>query len=194
MTTLWTHLDKPVDAPPELAPDQSDPAAPDQQDALPARRPLISIDAGWFFLAAGVMLIGATVLIPAYRDLVVARWQRDKAAAVERHHHERLENYAAYLNALDKSDESVVLSLAGTQLNKSPADRVPLLPVADPSRINANIFPTLEPEPLRLVEKPDLDTRASTLERWTTDDRLRLWLLAGGVLCLLVGILPATRR
>ena len=201
MTTLWTNLEhhaadegEAADSPDIGQLSGQNPSDEDSSTSPSARRPLIRLDAGWFFLAAGVMLIGATVLIPAHRDLILAQWQRDKAAAVERHHHERLENYASYLNALEKSDESVILSLAGTQLNKSPADRVPLLPAADPTRVSANIFPTLEPAPLRLLDKPDLESRASTLERWTTDDRLRLWMLAGGVLCLLMGILPASRR
>lgn len=133
-------------------------------------------------------------MIPAQRDLALARWQRDRATAIERHREERLSHYGAYLAAIEKGDESVVLSLAGTQLNKSPSDRVPLLPAPDPSRASASIFPALEPEPLRLVESPDFASRASLLERWTTDDQVRLWLLAGGVLALLMGVLPPSSR
>lgn len=155
--------------------------------------PLVRLDAGWLFLIAGVGLLGATVLIPAQRELALARWQRDQAAAIERQREERRTRYGGYLNALDRNDESVVLSLVGTQLNKSPADRVPITLPGDPAIVSASVFPSLEPPALRLVPTPDFKAGESTLERWTTDEKVRVWMLAGGVLSILVGLLPPAR-
>lgn len=157
-------------------------------------RPLFRLDPGWLFLMAGCAIIGATVLIPAKLDLDQAVWQRDRAIAIEGHRLERLERYGAYLDALRREDESVVLSLAALKLNKSPEDRVPLGPFIDPASTSASVFPALEPPPLELPPAPSQavrNPRASTLERWTTDETIRLWLIGAGVLCALVGLLPA---
>jgi len=156
--------------------------------------PLFRIDPGWLFLLSGIVIIAATVLIPAQHDLDVARWQRDRAAVIEKHRLERLEHYGKYLKALDCGDESVVMSLAAVELNASPVDRVPLNPRQDPASMTASVFPQLEPEPAVLPPKPVVTGRSSILARWTIDDHTRLWLLAGGVLCILIGLLPASRN
>lgn len=157
-------------------------------------RPLFRLDAGWLFLAAGLALIGATVLVPAAADLDEAHWQRDKALAIERHRLERLERYGKYLAAVHRGDEDVTLSLMATQLNRSPVNRVPLMPVPEPAKTSASVFPVLEPEPLELPERYPLQKSPSLLQRLTTSDHHRLWMIAAGVLCVLVGLLPPARR
>jgi hypothetical protein len=183
------------------------------------RTPLVRLDPGWLFVLAGLVLIAATALIPAQRELAVAHWHRDRALAVEAHHRQRVTNYQAYFHALERNDDTVVLSLAATQLNRSPETRVPLSEPVDITRVTGSVFPQLEPPPLVEPAPPAhyaraqalsdaranelrtgqpvapellMDPRESTLERWATDDRLRLWLFAGGVLCLLIGLLPAS--
>lgn len=158
---------------------------------LPA--PLFRFDPGWLFLIVGIVTVAATVVIPAQHDLENTRWQRDKALAVERQRQERVSNYGEYLAALKKQDESVVLSLATVQLTKSPENRVPLLDAPDPARTSASVFPSLEPSPVREPPPPTAGRRASTLDLWTTNPSTRLWLLAGGVLCILIGLLPAAK-
>lgn len=155
--------------------------------------PLVRFDAGWLFLIVGVATIAATVLIPAERDLERTRWERDKALAVERQRRERVTNYGEYLAALDRHDEAVMLSLTSVQLTKSPGDRVPLADAPDPARTSASVFPALEPAPLVEPVKAWTLRRPSALERWTTNAGTRLWLLAGGVLCVLIGLLPAAK-
>ncbi len=156
--------------------------------------PLFRIDAGWLFIIAGLSILAATVLIPAQNDLDLATWQRDRAAAIEKHRLKRLEQYGQYLRAVKGGDESVVLSLASIGLNKSPADRVPLNPRTDPSNLSASVFPHLEPAPVELPPKPIVSQRSSILARWTIDEHTRLWLLAAGVLAMLVGLLPSSSR
>ena len=51
----------------------------------------------------------------------------------------------------------------------------------------ASIFPTLEPGPLVL---PERRATGSLLERLTGADLTRPWLIAGGALCLMMGLLP----
>jgi hypothetical protein len=157
-------------------------------------RPLFRFDPGWLFLIAGIAAVGATVLVPAAADLDEARWQRNKALAIERHRLERLDHYGKYLAAVQRADEDVVLSLTATQLNRSPVGRIPLLPVPEPGRTSASPFPALEPGPLKEPDRLPLQRNPSLLQRLTTSDRHRLWMLAGGMLCMLIGLLPPVIR
>jgi hypothetical protein len=159
--------------------------------AAPRRRPLIRLDPGWLFLMAGLTIVAATILIPAAAELDEARWQRNKAMAIQRHREARLERYGQYLAAVQRGDDDIVLSLLATQLNMSPADRVPLMPPDDPRRLSASPFPALEPDPMELPLRPLSLEHPSLLTRLTTNDRDRLWLLAGGALCILIGVLPS---
>lgn len=160
----------------------------------PIPRPLFRLDAGWLFLLAGLAVLAVTVLIPATRDLEEARWQRNRALAIERHREQRLNRYGQYLSALQRGEEDVVLSLMATQLNVSPVGRVPLLDEGDPGRVNASVFPSLEPDPVELPANPEAARKPSILTRLTTNDHHRLWLLAGGVVCVLIGLLPPVMR
>ncbi len=156
-------------------------------------KPLFRFDPGWLFLISGVAILAATVLIPARQELAVAAWSRDRALAIEKHRTDRLNRYTTYLKAVERGDESVLLSLAASQLNMSPIDRVPLSAMADPGVTNASVFPDLEPDPVRIAEKPVINEQSSTLTRWTTSDQWRLWLMAGGILCVMIGLLPPSR-
>ncbi|MFZ4573500.1 MAG: hypothetical protein ACOYN0_03820 [Phycisphaerales bacterium] len=163
--------------------------APDADQAEGAGASII--DAGWLFLIAGLALLGATVLIPAADDLAEAKWIRDRALAVEAHLGARLARYEEYLGALENRDPSLVLSLAASQLNLIPADTavVPGLEIAPDTE--ASVFPALEPPPLVLPERKAIDSR---LQRWTTGNQTRVWLLAASALLVLVGLLPPSRR
>lgn len=163
------------------------PLAPHQDP----RGPLFRFDPGWLFLIAGAALIAATVLIPVNDQLASAQWQRDRAIAVERYRAKRLENYSAYLDAVERQDRTVVLWLAATQLNLAPADKMTMLEPGDLALPKADVFANLEPTfqdvPVRV--KPQ-----SLLQTWTTSERHRLWLIAAGALCVLIGLLPPSRR
>lgn len=151
-------------------------------------RPLI--DPGWLFLTAGVGILGATVLIPAAEDLDRARWQRDRALAVESHRIERLTRYEEYLAAVETGEPSLILSLAEKQLHQIPADRAAIPGAAGRSNEGVSVFPSLEPPPLKLAEYRPAN---SLLARWTRGGQPRLWLLIGGAVCVLIGLLPASR-
>lgn len=159
-----------------------------------ASQPLFRIDAGWLFLIAGLVVLAFTVLIPAQHDLDIALWQRQRATVIEQHRLERIDRYGKYLKGLESGDESVALSLAAVQLNKSPIDRIPLNPHSEPASLSASIFPHLEPAPAVFPGRPAVNERSSLLTRWAINDHTRLWMLAAGVLCILLGLLPASTR
>jgi hypothetical protein len=154
-----------------------------------ARRSLIGdFDAGWLFLLAGSALLSATVLVPAADDLARARWLRDAAMLQQDRQITRLENHSNYLDAVNRAEGPVVVSLAATQLNRAPADRRAfMLDASAPGEGTASVFGALEPAPV--VVRP-FALPATTLRAWATDRTTRLWLIAAGGLCVLVGLLP----
>jgi hypothetical protein len=157
------------------------------------RAPISYLDPGWLYLLGGLGLLAATVLIPAMDDLAEARLQRERALAIERHQHTRVGHYQGYLGALEREEPSLVLALAASQLNQIPSNRSLVLEGPDTmstSRATAAIFAALEPPALALPER----TRPpSILQRWTTGDGSRTWLIAGGAVCLLLGLLPRSK-
>jgi len=167
-------------------------SAPKPQSRPAAHRTggLFRIDAGWLFLLSGLAMMCAAVLIPAHDDLAMARYERDRARAIESWHAERVENYAEYLDALRDGDETLVLSLAAMQLNLIPAGTTPLVTSVRPQATSASVFPELEPAFERPVAPEFYDSR---LRRWATDSRHRLWMIAGGALLVLFGLLPPSR-
>lgn len=148
------------------------------------------LDAGWLFLLAGLAILGATVLIPAGEDLREARWLRDRALAREAHRKERLERYEGYLDALESRDDTLVESLLASQLNLIPADRGLIAEPMEARVRSASVFPALEPRPLELKE---FEPTRSRLGRWAIDNSSRLWMIAAGSLCVLLGLLPGGR-
>lgn len=160
---------------------------------MTARRhiPLVVIDPAWFFLLPGLALVAAAVLIPAFSDLDRARDQRDMALAIEEQHLDRLRRYAEYLDAIDRGDEPVVLSLAAMQLNMLPVGRASLIDAQAAAERPASVLPFLEPD---AVVMPLREPTDSILSKLALHPRRRLWLMAVGVLGVLIGILPATKR
>lgn len=150
-------------------------------------RPIDRFDPGWLFLLGGVVLLFATVLIPAQADLAEARWQRDRALAIEAQRKERLFKHERYLAALESREPSLVRALAASQLNLIPASRAAMIRPIDPTLDDASVFPGLEPAPIVL---PELEMVDSHLARWARGERSRLWLIAAGSMLVMMGLLP----
>ncbi len=143
---------------------------------------------GWLFLLAGLGLVAAAILVPAEDRLLEATWRRDRAHAMVEHREERLERYRTYLAAIERADESVVRSLARSQLNLVSLDREQAEPL--PEQRDISIFERIEPAPPTPPKRRRADSR---LLRWSTDETGRLWLIACGSVAILVGLLPPTR-
>jgi len=154
-----------------------------------AKAPLAYLDPGWLYLLAGMALLAATIILPAMDDLQDVQIERDRMIAVERHRADRIARYRDYRDALDREEPSLVMALAASQLNLIPQGRTLALQtphlLTAPQR--ASIFPALEPAPLTM---PERRKAGSLLERLTDSDFTRPWLIAGGALCLMLGLLP----
>ncbi len=157
------------------------------------RAPITYLDPGWLDVLAGVAILAATVLLPAMDELADVRLQRDRAFVVEQHKSLRLKNYREYLSALERQEPSLVLALATSQLNQIPQGRTLILESPELQTLgttDASVFWGLEPARTDLPERQRID---SFLERWTSSDTARPWLIIAGALCIFMGMLPRTR-
>ncbi len=153
---------------------------------------LFRFDAGWLFLCAGVAILCASVLIPAQRDLRAAQTERDKARTIEGWQAERLEKYSAFRDAIQDPDDRMARWLVVTQLNRVPVTSVPIATFDDPARTEAGAVAIANLEPPLTFDAPPAH-RISALEGLVTG-RTRPWLVAGGAVCVLMGLLPPARR
>jgi len=147
------------------------------------------LDPGWGFLLAGLAALGSAVLIPAQLDLHEARHQRDRALVYESLHVERLSRHAAFVEALDRGDPTVVRALAASQLNLIPAGSRQLgaVPTAEP----ASVFAALEPGAAAAPVRRAIESR---LTRLATGRVARGLLIVGGAVAIFIALLPPSRR
>jgi hypothetical protein len=144
----------------------------------------IRLDCGWLYVLAGLALCAAGVLVPARRDLEDLRRQRDRLADEREIGQERAEAYETFLQLLADDDPALVRRLAAAQLNLVPADETPVLVAASRTAtvtdwIDRNVrAQRVEPQP-----PPD-----TLLARLVGGPR-RMWVIAGGVLVVFVGLL-----
>ncbi len=168
----------------------SDHALPPAHQSSSARRPgrpIDRFDPGWLFLIAGIALLAAAVIIPAQADLTYARWQEQRALAIEAQRKERLFKHQRFLQAIQSREPALVRALAASQLNLVPAARQAHFLISNPTGADASIFPSLEPAP---IHEPELHQVDSLLARWSQGQHSQLWLVAVGSLLVFVGIMP----
>jgi hypothetical protein len=160
-------------------------------------RPLFRLDPGWLFLVPGVAILSTTALMPALDDLARAEAHRAKALALETYRSERLARNLEYLDALRSRDETLLQSLAASQLNLAPADRQVVIGPAGAGGVGggwgqgASVLDGLDATYIAPTVSMPPD---SLLHRLTTNRRTRLWMIAGGAMCVLYGLLPPARR
>lgn len=109
----------------------------------------------WVYLLAGLGLLGATVLVPAWLDLKDIQWQRDALQAEVESYKQQVQRYERFSAALDRRDPGLIQRLAQQQFNLSaPGEWVMTLkPVgADDSHgthdaLGTNVADRLLPDP-----------------------------------------------
>lgn len=161
------------------------------------------VDPGWLFVGAGSAVVVSSVVIPAQEDLAEARLHRDRAIVAADYAATRVARYSDFLESLDAHDETVMTNLAATQLNLVPASKTPLFMLRSDRPDDANVFREIEPPPPDLPPPPDSGAaegdaeigtaRRSLLAVLVTGDATRPWAVIGGMMCILIGLLPAAR-
>jgi hypothetical protein len=150
---------------------------------------------GWLFLIAGLAILGSAVVIPAAEALDEARYARDRALVSEQFRLDRISRYRAVIAALDDRDPAFIEHLRAIQLNQYPEGMRPLGEITeDPALASASIFAKLEPPLPEMPEEPAHRTSRSYLAKLASGQPTRLWLLAGGAVSVLIGVLPSVSR
>ena len=140
-------------------------------------------------MISGAALLSAMLLLPAQDRLAESEHQRDRAEALSKHASKRLASHASYLDALDRGDETLLRSLAASELNLIPRDHRVLrtgLGSDDPMTLPP-VLDRLEPDFVAPTRAPRPDTR---LRRLASDPTARLWIMAVGMIAVLYGLLP----
>jgi len=142
------------------------------------------LDPGWLFVAAGLTLCVAGVLIPAQRGLHDLRGQLARIEHLHAVGRDGIEAHEQFLDRLRQRDPSVIRRLAAAQLNLMPAGDTPLL-VANSSQATVTDW-------IRRSVTPGTVTAAAPARTWLTrftEGTRRLWVLGFGVLVVFVGLL-----
>jgi hypothetical protein len=157
-----------------------------RHDAEPssAAAPLFRFDPGWMFVLAGLAVCVAGVLLPAQADLHALRQQLGELKSEEARWYSRLKAHGDFLDQIDRGDADLVRRLAASQLNVIPSNETPVLlaPAGSPP-LTQWIDNTVKPERTPVSTLP-----ISSLSRLANGPD-RLWLFAGGIMCVFIGLL-----
>lgn len=147
-------------------------------------KPLFSVDPGWLFVLAGLALLVSGALVPGQRDLHDLRDQLRQVKDRETESYSRLRAYSTFMEDLRARDPVLVKRLAAAQLNQMPSGGTPVLAAESlDAGVTDWIEATVEFMPTPSAVYPD-----TLLTRLATGPR-RLWLLAGGAMCVFAGLL-----
>ncbi len=148
--------------------------------------PRLRLDPGWLYVAAGLALCAAAVLVPAQRKLEAMRDQERRLADQAALGRARLEAHADFLRQLQEKDPRLIRRLAAAQLNLVPAGETPVLVAssrADP--VTKWIEDGLPRPGAAASGSPPRRTLLARL----TGGRGRLWLIAAGMVAIFTGLL-----
>ena len=140
----------------------------------------------WAFFICGLILIIAAATLPLKADLDYTRHQRDLAMVVEQENVARNASYQSMLDAIESKNPDTLRLLAQSNMGLIPASHEALLVPGE--QRDPMVFELLEPSPLA---RPEFSPQYSRLERLVMIPKSRLWVIAGGIFCVLIGLLPA---
>jgi len=144
--------------------------------------PLGRLSPGWPFLLAGLAVVAAVMLVPAWRDVQDVRLERDALQAVVQYEARRVAATERMLASLESGDPTLLRRLVGWQLNLVPNGDVAIARDVHAGGILGWIDGTVEPV---MASAPS--PIVSRLESIVSGPA-RLWMLAAGVLLVFVGL------
>jgi len=181
-----------------------------------ARFPLIferalAATPGWVLFSAGLVIIIASVLLPAWRATDALQVKRDHMSTQVEWIAQQRQTYDRVLVAMEQDDPILLKRLAYHHLRLKPAEAT-LIDVQEPNAMQPGVRNVLhpapgvarshhrlveslnsvedwafEPLPVALAPEPTLATMPSRLNRLTTGTT-RLFTAAFGMLCLIAGV------
>lgn len=145
--------------------------------------PLFRFDPGWLFTLAGLVVMVASALLPAERDLHELRQQLAALEFREAYNTQRLQAYDRFMKELAARDPALLRRLAASQLNLMPDDVEPLLMATSiESTVSDWIEATVPLESFQPTPPPD------TLLTRLAEGPRRLWLMGGGAAVVFLGL------
>jgi hypothetical protein len=154
-------------------------------------RPLFRFDPGWLFIAAGLALCAAGVLLPAQADLHALRMQLEQLRNEESQAYARLRAHSDFMDQVDRADPALIRRLAATQLNMVPEGDKPVLLTAS---LTVPVTHWIE-SAVQVDIRPPKPAPISKLSEIANGEH-RLWLFGGGIMVVFIGLVlgPGTRR
>ncbi|MBL4810428.1 MAG: hypothetical protein JKY43_10285 [Phycisphaerales bacterium] len=144
--------------------------------------------ARWGFFLCGIVLIAAAAILPLNADLEWTRHQTNLALVAEQENIARNESYANMIEAIEKQNPDTLRLLAQSNMGLIPATHDAL--ISPGQQADPMMFELLEPAAL---DRPVFAPQYSRLEKMVMVPTSRLWVIAGGILLVLIGILPAAK-
>jgi len=142
----------------------------------------------WGFFACGIVLVVAAAILPLNADLEWTRHQADLALVIEQENVARNASYTGMVAAIENQNPDTLRLLAQANMGLIPATHDAL--VSPGYRSDPMMFELLEPAAL---QRPVFAPRYSRLEKLVMAPKSRLWVIAGGMLLVLIGVLPAAK-
>jgi hypothetical protein len=142
----------------------------------------------WAFFICGLILIIAAATLPLKADLDYTRHQRNLAMVIEKENAARNVSYQSMISAIESKNPDTLRLLAQSNMGLIPATHEALMIPGE--RQDPMVFELLEPAPFA---RPEFSPQYSRLERLVMVPKSRLWVIAGGIFLVLVGLLPAAK-
>ena len=149
-----------------------------------AIRPLIPIDPGWLFIASGLAMFVAVMLIPPQQQLHDLTIARQRLVDRERMMVDRLRAHADFLSQIDRMDQAVMARLVSAQLNYVRRGDVAMFEAASASMPVTDWIDMTVP----LIETPEPTFPQTRLVELVSGEN-RHWIMAGSALSLFIGLL-----
>jgi len=145
--------------------------------------PLFRLDPGWLFTIAGLVVMVASALLPAERDLHELRQQLAAIELRENYNTQRLQAYDRFMKDLSAHDPALLRRLAASQLNLMPQGTEPLLMATSMEHTVSDWIEVTVPQE-EFIAAPGADTLLTRM----ADGPRRLWLMGGGALVVFLGL------
>jgi hypothetical protein len=156
--------------------------SPVRNGSSPIARVLAVLSPGWLFLLGGVLVVGAAMLLPAWRDVQTVRFERDQLAAQVDVASQRLAATYSIRDTLRRGDPELKQRLIAWQHNRLPVGDTALAREIYTAGVLGWIDSTVPA--VADVASPPVPTRLERLVSGPT----RLWMLGAGVLMVFVGL------
>jgi len=148
----------------------------------PIARVLAVLSPGWPFLLGGVLVVGAAMLLPAWRDVQTVRFERDQLAALVDAASQRLAATQSIRESLRRGDAELNQRLIAWQHNRLPVGDTAIAREIYTAGVLGWVDSTV-PDAADVASPPV----ATRLERLVSGPS-RLWILGAGLLMIFIGL------